>query len=653
MEIPGPTYEHVPLMSDGSTFRIITIFPGKEDERIECGLLEVPTLSNPTYSALSYCWGDDTVAGHIWISGRVMDIRENLRNALKRIRDTEIAQSFWIDALCIAQKDEAGEKSTQIPLMRHIYSKSYLVRIYLGGEYNGSGQMPSLFDCIDDACDQREVIENGASFRQKALPPYKYDELGLPPPRDSAWEALRFLLSRDWFSRVWIIQEVILATSAEVICGQWAMSWTRFLFTIFKAHALGIEINPNEVNTELHPTRPGNPLISVTQLLFFNTLKPADSGFIPWKLIDLLHHTRASSATRPHDYCYGVLGLSEELGSPDLTIDYMLPPEAVYLHFARYFVNQGDGVKVLYNTSVDSLCMPSWVPDWSDRYLSIPRLVPQPRRAPVSNPAVAAASSFAAVIQLHPSNPDILKVRGIVFGVIDELGDVYQSPRMVRTQRTCTPVHISMPVNINNCNSPLPDGQEQRADLEDISVVADCINELYQLLNRGNTLRYPTGEDSETVVWRTLICNHARRSGEKAPGTYVDLYRSLLCLIKAHDFTRQKPPRYHLESLSFEDVLSQDPAQVFLNARVIISQALGVCYSKRRGRTEHGYVGQFCLNVQVGDCVYIPLGSAVPYVIRPGSNKTYRLIGECYVHGIMNGEAFHISGASIVDLDLE
>jgi len=652
MEIPGPTYEHVPLVSDGSTFRIITIFPGKEDERIECGFLEVPIFSKPTYSALSYRWGDDTVAGHIWISGRVMEIRENLRNALERIRDPEKAQSFWIDALCINQKDEAGEKSIQIPLMRHIYSKSYLVRIYLGGEYDGSGQLPSLFDCIDDACDQREVVENGASFRQQELPPNKYKELGLPPPRDSAWESLRFLLSRDWFSRVWIIQEVILATSAEVICGQWAMSWTRFIFTIFKAHALGIQIT-GEVRTELHPTRPGNPLISVTQLLFFNALKPADSGFIPWKLIDLLHHTRASSATRPHDYCYGVLGLSEELGNPGLTIDYMLSPEAVYLHFARYFVNQGDGVKVLYNTSVHSLCMPSWVPDWSDRHLSLPRLVPQPRRAPVLDPAVAAASSFAAVIQLHPLNPNILKVRGIIFGVIDELGDIHPSPRVVRTQGTCTPVQISMPVNINNCNPLLPDGQEQRADHEDISVVADCITELYRLLHKGKTLSYPTGEDSETVVWRTLICNHARRSGAKAPGTYEDLYRSLLCVIKAHDFTRQMPPRYHLESLSFEDVLSQDPVQSYSNARVIISQAFPLCCSKRRGRTEDGYVGQFCLNVQVGDFVYIPLGSAVPFVIRPGSSKTYRLIGECYVHGIMNGEAFAMSGASIVDLDFE
>jgi hypothetical protein len=42
------------------------------------------------------------------------------------------------------------------------------------------------------------------------------------------------------------------------------------------------------------------------------------------------------------------------------------------------------------------------------------------------------------------------------------------------------------------------------------------------------------------------------------------------------------------------------------------------------------------------DQIYGLLGSAIPFIIRTKQNMSdrYELIEECYVHGIMNGEAF-------------
>lgn len=44
-----------------------------------------------------------------------------------------------------------------------------------------------------------------------------------------------------------------------------------------------------------------------------------------------------------------------------------------------------------------------------------------------------------------------------------------------------------------------------------------------------------------------------------------------------------------------------------------------------------------------GDIVVILLGGPVPYILRPvdGPESTYQLIGECYIDGIMHGEALH------------
>jgi heterokaryon incompatibility protein (HET) len=655
MQMPAPIYEYKPLISDGSTFRIVTILPGKDDERIECSFLVVPISSIPKYSALSYTWGDTVITDYVWIHDRVIGIRDNLKDALKHLRDPERLCHFWIDALCINQEDETGEKTTQIPLMRHIYRNSYQVSIYLGREDDGSGEIPSLLDRIDYAYERSEMAGSDTTFTRNSLAPSRFEELGLPHTRATIWEAFRLLLSRDWFTRIWVIQEVILSTSAKVICGRWSLNWKRFLSTTFKAIALGVGLSADKVKAGSYSTKSGNPLISVTQLIFFNTLKPGDSEFVPWKLIDLLHHSRMSLATRPKDYCYGLLGLSRELGDPNLKLDYWLPVEAVYRQFARHFITQGDGVKVLYNACGHRLNLPSWVPDWSHRHLSRPRIVPVPvlQKTPITKPAVAAASSFTSFIRLNPTNSDILIIRGLIFDKIANLGDFYQSPNMHTRNKTWKAVENLKEVNSTNYNAPIPDFKDRENDLRIIFLIADCITELYQLLHSGQVLQYPTGEDDETVVWRTMICNYARCSTRKAPPTYVELYRSLLWLIKAHDPKWLIPHSPYLDSLLVEDIVTQNPLELLANANIMIQQMRGLCFSKRRGRTGRGYVGQFCVDAQFGDYIYIPLGSAVPYLIRPGSNNKYKLIGECYVHGIMEGEAFDILEDSINDLEFE
>ena len=60
-----------------------------------------------------------------------------------------------------------------------------------------------------------------------------------------------------------------------------------------------------------------------------------------------------------------------------------------------------------------------------------------------------------------------------------------------------------------------------------------------------------------------------------------------------------------------------------------------------------GYVGQIPLNSQIGDVIFLPLGSAVPFIGRPqrSTPETYRLVGECYIHGIMEGQLLQSDAA--------
>ncbi|KAI3324641.1 HET-domain-containing protein [Xylariaceae sp. AK1471] len=64
--------------------------------------------------------------------------------------------------------------------------------------------------------------------------------------------------------------------------------------------------------------------------------------------------------------------------------------------------------------------------------------------------------------------------------------------------------------------------------------------------------------------------------------------------------------------------------------------------------TENGYMGIGPVGVKPGDEVWSLIGGHVPFVLRPADHHlgrsihglSFQMVGECYVHGIMNGEAW-------------
>lgn len=53
----------------------------------------------------------------------------------------------------------------------------------------------------------------------------------------------------------------------------------------------------------------------------------------------------------------------------------------------------------------------------------------------------------------------------------------------------------------------------------------------------------------------------------------------------------------------------------------------------------NGRLGLMPNTTQLADRICVFLGGQVPYVIRPYGNEEHTLIGLCYLHGVMDGEA--------------
>ena len=62
-------------------------------------------------------------------------------------------------------------------------------------------------------------------------------------------------------------------------------------------------------------------------------------------------------------------------------------------------------------------------------------------------------------------------------------------------------------------------------------------------------------------------------------------------------------------------------------------------YCRRLFIANNGSTGLTPVDATEGGVVALLLGSDVPIVLRDRGDGTYEVIGECYLHGVMNGEA--------------
>jgi hypothetical protein len=91
------------------------------------------------------------------------------------------------------------------------------------------------------------------------------------------------------------------------------------------------------------------------------------------------------------------------------------------------------------------------------------------------------------------------------------------------------------------------------------------------------------------------------------------------------------------------------------------NEKIGVCHylasmntlavGRRPFITSRGYIGQSRSSIRQGDLAVVFIGCRVPFIVERDDRKQYRIIGEAYIHGIMDGEALK-EEHSLVNIDL-
>jgi hypothetical protein len=661
--------------------RILEILPGLGGA-VEC-ILHMGRLPEDRYKyeALSYTWDLDSETPRktptlpIRCNGLEVFVGVNLANALRRLRRKQVSRMVWADALCINQTNMA-EKSQQVSRMNLIYENASQVVIWLGDSgtkcdrplsYGFDIQSPPHYPyqafsgvcAVVNAWRARSGYDGSIPAATHspglAIPPEETWEIqesstykpwrSIPELNDGPlsdveeWGRIFEIYNRPWFSRLWVVQEVALARSAIVLWDDCEISWewiglaAAIIRTNYDAIAAVIQSHPKiHIQSSMHKG------IINCYLMFRLSKSQKYIPAIQLTFCELLKLTRHFGCRDDRDRVYGLLGLptADDI-SRTLVPDYRDSIAEVFGHVAKKIIGSSLSLTILSSVQRDenhvwytknATCdeekfdptMPSWVPQWN---VLLTRGLTPPHGT-----GFAASSNTQLQLQ-HTDDPLKLKVRGILVDSVVKCvysGDEFRY--FIRTVPYTRPAGASQTGNqLQESNHPLKellqDPQAGQRHLEKISLT----------LTAGHNWYGIPVEDLSSHLADYLCC---LLDG----GLWWSLDKDAFTGPNGQDIERTPGLE---EKVLLEDLIQcwNFEARVKTgNAKRFLDIATTMADQRARFTTSNGMIGLGPKAMQQDDLLSILYGASVPFIIRPKSDGLgYILIGECYVHDLMSGDA--------------
>jgi hypothetical protein len=607
--IPGPFLGASPIyepLPKGKFFRVLKLQPGDAKGEIDCSL-EIRNFETCTgaYEAISYVWGDSANTVEVRCNGLRVSITNSLARALKNFRRRHEHRMLWVDTLCINQKDDR-EKGHQVRMMGQVYANAKTVLVWLGDDYRNVAA--DTFALIRDTNNYFGGLFLKHRGRYSDMPPLRE-----PYPicvKQKKWRGVSTLFDFPWFRRVWTVQEVAIAKECRMFWGSASIDIADVVEI-----CVWFDRRDDFYNIVKRLTRRVRHLSSTNIQLYshYDTyhaeawqrsrtgLEDLAASMREKSFLTVLKAARKLKATDPRDHVYAFLGCPCAKGGDEETLikaDYVISGNGLYIDLACALLqNPSDGPWVLssvqhkHRKDIENGDLPSWVPIWHVK----------PTHLPVADTRHWYKTGGCQTrFSLSISTSNTVSVGGFVFDKIIWM----------------TPI-ISRVYSFGLENSPW-NAAESRYDQPLIDGMWEIV------LESATKHRKPVQEDDYT---RTLMrgyagCQHVDEVTDRAHHGYLKVYKKGIRLSQSDMLgTEVMTASEKLCATRFEHELL-----LIRNSRLFL--------------TEHGRLGLVSRGevVEVGDDCCIVFGSTVPFILTPQEDGRHKLVSECYIHGVMNGE---------------
>ncbi|KAK1752747.1 heterokaryon incompatibility protein-domain-containing protein [Echria macrotheca] len=638
-------YRQLSTNREQPEFRLLRLLPGNELDPIKCELFHAKIDGNYDYDALSYCWGPPTIRSTVLCDGIPVSVTANLAAALSSFRLGDTQRVLWVDAICINQED-LHEKEHQVPLMGWIYRNASTVRIWLGNDPPDRplAKALAILKSLNQLC---------AKFGWDLNFPYMIrhrllGEYGLPDVADDAWRCIKQLVETPWFSRTWIIQEVVLARQAYLHSSDASLPWLEFSVGILALSPVFLSFRPDIL--------PSVSSYAQTVQLILSYHK-AGASSTNLNLLALLENHRVAQASDARDKVYAFLGLYEELTGQychGIVANYHCTPREAYIAAARNIIAQTRNLDILGvpRQPLDRRMseLPSWVPDWSAYDLASSlsyRTIDSVYLFHFDAASVSTTSAHAVF------KGNTLELSGFCFDEVTKVGDLAD----IFLKEGCE-----------------PDSPKVSTPASAVQTASLFMNWLSISDSLVSGRKYPNGEDVFDAFIRTIFLDHFHGdyTMQQAAETYRRVYIPS-CSLQGPWFGRDRMSsrtRYiHFQLSAAINLLGPSGLKSLANAAKRIESWVPIyafhnmyrrqttpkqavtfrpdVFVDARTRTlcrrifvtKSGYIGLGPRSSQEGDRVFLIRGCRTPLMLRP-CGQEWELLGDSYVHGIMQGESF-------------
>ncbi|CZR65163.1 uncharacterized protein PAC_15063 [Phialocephala subalpina] len=560
----------------------------------------------PEFYAVSYTWGQNASIPRAFVDVEdgIIEVGDNLNNLLHSLDSFDRSISIWIDAICINQSNDS-EKMHQVPLMGRIYSDASKVLIYLGEPYSGNpdtgAQLPKIIKAMskmETGGDQSHLqfgrpLATDLILNQMNIPWQYidlYQELNLAEV-ESLMDPQQFRTTTPQFNESWDVM------SLREYDGRIALPELQFL--------------RSNLSRPLRPVRGDSTALP-------NTDYARSTLQVDLCVLTSTFHRRATVAA---DKILGLFGILQG----DILNTVPLAPGVsqmeIYTSVGRFVLTNPTGFGNLallhcIDTEIVDEDLPSWVPNFQSRLRASPLNPFKP-----STQAIYNASS--SPVRFGTTSLGTIRLRGRIVDRIDGNVD-YDTYSW----------NYVFPPNI------------QYSCAAQLEFEKSC-----QQLCTSIAERHESSTGLESSYYSTLVAG-ARLQGTNltrwspSGSAYKKWMRRMIALADPdYDFlhmTRNPGAQFDIDSLR---QIGNKALEVGGEAEEFHQRFYDVCKGRSFFSANRGELGIGPSRVKKGDLVVVFCGAKTPFVLREcgregEEGRRYRLIGEAYVNGIMDREAF-------------
>ncbi|KAK8856039.1 Heterokaryon incompatibility [Apiospora arundinis] len=672
-------YDTIP---DKGYIRLLELLPAPEGQGIEVKLKSVSLEDSVgSYDALSYVWGDqDQPRRGISVNGCHFEVYKSLYNVLFSLRlspgstasspDQESRVVLWVDAICINQTDVA-ERNAQVPIMDSIYRNARRTVVWLGDEEK---KTESTFTMLRYLANDSRTANPDSSVgdlpaAQETMPltlmqyhkasRVQSEAIELYGDDSKIWK----VLGCPWWYRSWTLQEILLSTNITFVMGRYKMEWEELCTAVDRGFRLRIWTTLEQgtfVNRDILP------YFTIRDLqrrlgLYGSTDRGSQAEHGPEILLTLLEGCRQRESKDPRDKIYAVSGILrniQRLGSAadavnqvKIDADYASPVVYVYRMMSRQLISTTKTLDVLGISPKSSRRgLPSWVTDWSNSAsMAVPLTrdaLDRPRRTHASRYTLANATRF-------PEDAVTLVLRGHEVATVTEISK--SIPRYDYSEQFRQNEETEAQTSERLLAEAAARGEEEPTDWAlSKMIMRDWTTDVKKIFTgeaqhwhvliqweRFAARRSPTnptgGADDGTgssVYWKTLCAGTYDHENPAATEALYKTWSRSLEVLRNNEKRFGSlshgvhPLAYVMQSASWNEGFPE----FALYCECAIERRLGWC--------ENGWLALLPEGAQMGDKIVLAEGGRVPLVLRPDGDGYNTFVGEAYVEGIMNGEAF-------------